>query len=45
MYTWGREEGKRQKTVRLSKSKYGFFGVSGTAALLSKYGNAEYQPS
>ncbi len=26
--------------VRLSKSKYGFFSTSGTATLLSKYGNA-----
>ncbi len=26
--------------VRLSKSKYGLFSMSGTATLLSKYGNA-----
>ncbi len=33
----GREEAKK---VQLSESKYSIFGVSGTAALLSKYDNA-----
>ncbi len=29
------------KNIRLSESKYAFFGVSDTATLLSKYGTAE----